>query len=59
MESEKYVLLQLVQDLQRMIEQNSNEDGTVRFDVQQGKLGILYAKLQIEKSIEAYYKEND
>lgn len=59
MESEKDVLLQLVQDLQRMIEQNSNEDGTVRFDVQQGKLGILYAKLQIEKSIEAYYKEND
>lgn len=59
MESEKNVLLQLVQDLQRMIEQNSNEDGTVRFDVQQGKLGILYAKLQIEKSIEAYYKEND
>ena len=59
MESEKDVLLQLVQDLQRMIEQNSNEDGTVRFDVQQGKLGILYAKLQIEKSIETYYKEND
>lgn len=59
MESEKYVLLQLVQDLQRMIVQNSNEDGTVRFDVQQGKLGILYAKLQIEKSIEAYHKEND
>lgn len=59
MESEKYVLLQLVQDLQRMIEQKSNEDGTVRFDVQQGKLGILYAKLQIEKSIETYHKEND
>ena len=55
MESEKNVLLQLVQDLQRMIEQNSNEDGTVRFDVQQGKLGILYAKLQIEKSIAHYH----
>lgn len=54
MQSDKNLLLQLVQDLTQMIEENSNPDGSLKFDVQQGKLGILYAKLQIQKSIESF-----
>lgn len=54
MQSDKGILLQLVQDLTQLIEENSNPDGSLKFDLQQGKLGILYAKLQIQKSIETF-----
>lgn len=59
MKSDKDILLQLIQDLTQTIEENSNPDGTLNFDLQQGKLGILYAKLQIQKSVETFQKDSD
>lgn len=59
MQSELNILLQEIQDLTEFIKKNSNPDGTLKFELNQGKLGILYAKLQIEKSINAFQQLSD
>lgn len=59
MQSELSILLQDIQDLTEFIKENSNPDGSLNFELNQGKLGILYAKLQIEKSIHGFQKLSD
>ncbi len=59
MKSELSILLEDIQELTEFITNNSNPDGTLKFELNQGKLGILYAKLQIEKSIAAFQQLSD
>ena len=59
MKSELSILLEDIQELTDFITKNSNPDGTLKFELNQGKLGILYAKLQIEKSIAAFQQLSD
>ena len=59
MQSELSILLEDIQELTEFIKNNSNPDGTLKFELNQGKIGILYAKLQIEKSITAFQQLSD
>ena len=59
MKSELSILLEDIQKLTEFITNNSNPNGTLKFELNQGKLGILYAKLQIEKSIAAFQQLSD
>ena len=59
MKSELSILLEDIQELTEFITNNSNPNGTLKFELNQGKLGILYAKLQIEKSIAAFQQLSD
>lgn len=53
MSEDKKMLERLLAELQDLIEQNENPDGTFRFDICRAKVALEFAKTEIEKTIPA------
>lgn len=54
MQSDKEKLYMCLKELQELIDNNENEDGTYRFDVLRVQVALEFAKAEIEKSVEKY-----
>ena len=48
---EKDKIYELLKDIQELIEENMNEDGSVRFDFLRAVVALDFAKTEIEKTI--------
>lgn len=51
MEANKETLEALVKDIQTLIRENENEDGSFRFDIVRAVVALDFAKTEIEKTI--------
>ena len=51
MEADKEMLNRLLNEIQELIKENENEDGTYRFDLLKSVIALDFAKTEIEKAI--------
>lgn len=51
MEANKETLEALLKDIQTIIKENENEDGSFRFDLMKAVVALDFAKTEIEKTI--------
>ena len=51
MEADKEMLNRLLNEIQELVKENENEDGTYRFDLQKAVIALDFAKTEIEKAI--------
>lgn len=51
MEANKETLDTLLKDIQTLIRENENEDGSFRFDLMKAAVALDFAKTEIEKTI--------
>ena len=51
MEADKEMLNRLMNEIQELIKENENEDGTYRFDLLKAVIALDFAKTEIEKAI--------
>lgn len=51
MEADKEMLNRLLNEIQELIKENENEDGTYRFDLLKVVIALDFAKTEIEKAI--------
>lgn len=52
MNADKETLDRLLREIQDLIEENENEDGTYRFDLLKAVIALDFAKTEIQKAIE-------
>ena len=50
MEADKEMLNRLLNEIQELIKENENEDGTYRFDLLKAVIALDFAKTEIEKA---------
>lgn len=51
MEANRETLEALIKDIQTIIKENENEDGSFRFDLMKAVVALDFAKTEIEKTI--------
>ena len=51
MEADKEMLNRLLNEIQELVKENENEDGTYRFDFLKAVIALDFAKTEIEKAI--------
>ena len=51
MEADKEMLNRLLNEIQELVKENENEDGTYRLDLLKAVIALDFAKTEIEKAI--------
>lgn len=51
MDANKEILEALIKDIQTLVKENENEDGSFRFDIVIAVIALDFAKTEIEKTI--------
>ena len=51
MNTDKIVLLEILDDIRNIIENNANEDGSVNIDILKARLALEFAKTSVENAV--------
>ena len=51
MNTDKKTLLEILDDIRNIIEDNANEDGSLKIDMPKARLALEFAKTSVEKAV--------
>lgn len=51
MNTDKTVLMEILEDIRKIIENNANEDGSVNIDMIKARLALEFAKTSVEEAV--------